>query len=304
MSIIVYEDKNYGGESVQLRQGDYSYTNLINLSAYGVGTSGDFHDNISSIRVSPGTLVLLSSSSSYYGGETRVVMGPHDIPDLSVIGLNDKISSLRVRKYKKADWGESIVVVYSQPNFYGKRKHLNTGEYNKTRLTTSELDESGISDNTIASIKVPANTIAILYDGPNFDTNKTSTFIIGARDIPDVQRINMGNKISSIRVYSVETPPKKVPIEVPDTRTGGSYYATRRWRLSQQYNDPRYTSQKYPIYPREYGALPELPVWARGFTQHEPKPLQSKTLVHDYTSNSKTQIRKHKQKDEGLCTIL
>ncbi len=205
MSVIIYEGVNFSGGSIQLTPGDFDRQYLDNAATNTNGTT--FYRNISSMRISPNTLVMVSDSSSISSDTTRVLIGPQDISNLGALGLDDKIASLKVRTYKESYFPQyGTVDVYDQPNFSGRFKKLTPGDYPLSRLTSPELGLGGISDNMIASLVVPQGYVAILYDGPNFDPSLKSTFIIGPANIAYLSDYGMQDKVSSMKIVSVDMP--------------------------------------------------------------------------------------------------
>lgn len=197
MSISVYEDKNYGGLSMHFGLGDYDKQTL---------TDDKLYKKISSIKVAEETIVMLSDMSAISSNGTRVLLGPINIPDLSTLGINDEITSIRVRAFTHSTSDNTHpVVVYTDNNFGGKSRELLVGNYPIDKLTSGA---NAIADNSISSIDVPAGYVVILYDGPNFDTNLKSISIIGPARIPDLSVYGIDNATSSIKIVSINIEPE------------------------------------------------------------------------------------------------
>jgi hypothetical protein len=206
MSVIAYEDINYTGASTTFSEGNYNRNHLIDIN------HGTFEKNISSMRISRNTILLLSSSSHPTGyGDNRVIIGPQNISNLDTILFNNKINSLKVRRFKETDWGiPTSVVVYNNYNYTGKHKNLKAGEYSSARIASKENNLYGIADGNIRSLTIASNTLVILYDGPNFENNNNAIYIEGPIDIGDLSKYYMDGKLSSIKVFSIDTPPNIV----------------------------------------------------------------------------------------------
>lgn len=203
MSVTVYLDSNYAGESQTFGVGQYNRQDLLDES------HGEFDNNITSLKVDRNTIVLLSDSSHPTGsGNKRVLIGPQNISDLSALGFNDRISSMKVNRFRESDWGaNAIASIFSNYNYTGKHKNLRGGEYDAARIASREDNRGGIPDGDIRSLTVGANTVLILYDGPNFDTNMNSVYVEGPASISDLSKYSMDGKLSSIKVYSIDSPP-------------------------------------------------------------------------------------------------
>ncbi len=203
MSAIIYTDIGFGGESHVVDPGNYDRQYLRDIY------HGNFETNISSIKVHRNTLVMLSTSSSPVGsGNNRVIIGPQEISDLSTILFNDKTNSFKVRRFREDNWGASASAsVFSNYNFSGKFKNLRAGDYSASRLAAREDDVSGLADGEVKSLTVGSNSLLILYDGPNFETDQNSVYIEGPAQVGDLSQFSFTDKVSSIRLFSVDDPP-------------------------------------------------------------------------------------------------
>jgi hypothetical protein len=202
MSVSIYRDTNYQGPFARIRPGFYSGQDLRgfrNQSAYGAGE--DLDNAISSIRVGPNTIVAL------YGGQSpsasagsRVLVGPYDVPDLGALGMGDKTSAIQVLPYKGYDSGiprTGGAVLYNGYEGLGKSSVLEQGDYNAARLASEEVK---FPNNRLRSLRVSANVIAILYDGPDFDTSMDAVVVVGPTMVGDLDRIGLLDRVSSVRV--------------------------------------------------------------------------------------------------------
>lgn len=204
--ITIYEDVNYGGESFILTPGSWSRTDLLNVGY------GQFHDNISSIRIPRNMVVLITKSMGPSSGNSRrVLLGPRNIPDLSVLGLNDSINYLSISRIRDSNYGqEGRATLYSNYSFTGLTKTLHEGEYNKARIQSREANQSGLSQ--VLSIDVDSNTLVILYDNDNFDDNGEAVYIIGPQRI-NLDAIDMSDKMESLKVLSLDGNPPTDPVK-------------------------------------------------------------------------------------------
>lgn len=265
MSVSVYLDTNYSGDSRTLQGGDYDRQYLRDISY------GNFESNISSIRVDRNTLVLLSSSSSPTGsGNNRVVIGPQNISDLSTIGFDDSVNSLKIRNFRESDWGTGAAVsIFNNYNYTGQYKNLRGGDYNAARLAANEDNRSGITD--IRSLTVDNNTIAILYDGDNFDGSMNSVYIEGPAQVDDLSKYNLDNKLSSIRVYSTDSVPSNLPKN--DAQWGPSVSSHKQW-----YDDQ---------WDRQNSRDPRTPIGSHGGDYVDPRQMGQGVSLQDYKITKK-----------------
>lgn len=203
MSVSAYLDVNYGGESHTFTDGNYNRDYLRDIYY------GNFEGEISSLKIDRNTIVLLSDSSRPTGaGNNRVLIGPQTISDLTTIGFNNKANSIKVRRFREDNWGAGATAcVFNNYNYSGGYKNLRAGDYDATRMTAKEDGKNGIADKEIRSITVGANTLLILYDGASFETTSNSVYIEGPANIGDLSKYNLDGQLSSIRIYSVDTPP-------------------------------------------------------------------------------------------------
>ena len=209
MSVQIYEDVNFGGESHHLNPGNYTRTNIQNIH------HGNFEKNISSIRVARNTIVLLSASSHNMGSNNRVLIGPQDVSDLGTLGFDDTTNSIIVHRFREDDWGAGTrATIFTGYNQTGSWKKLSAGEYDATRIASRENNQTGIQDGEIRSIIVEPNTIAVLYDGPSFENTQNAIFIMGPKHV-ELSRYSMDGVVSSIKVFAVDDPPSNLPTHTP-----------------------------------------------------------------------------------------
>jgi hypothetical protein len=100
--VILYEDKDYRGDSLVLYPGD----SLENLAGLTFGHGARLNDRISSIRVEGGAEVYVHADSRYRGTVMRLTDDVRDLTDRLLPGSvsaswNDRISSIRVEARRR-----------------------------------------------------------------------------------------------------------------------------------------------------------------------------------------------------------
>lgn len=219
MSATVYRDTNFQGAFAHLRPGFVSGRGLVgylNRSTHGE----DLDNEISSVRVGPNTIVVLFTGQSMSAsGGSRVLIGPTEISDLGGLGLDNQTSAIRVLSFKRYDSaiprGGGVVLCDGYQG-QGKKAYLGQGDYDAARLASEEVKFSGGS---LRSVQVSPNTLAVLYDGPNFDQEMDAVVVVGPTMIGDLDSIGLAERVSSVRV--MHTDPYDVP-ERPSTSVGST----------------------------------------------------------------------------------
>lgn len=201
--LTAYDKTNFQGGYFRFGPGDYLSNQLRALDP-------NMNDTISSIRVAPNTVVALYNNSSFItgsvGDSSRVIIGPQDIPALGAIGMDDKISAIRVRRIKLHDSYVSNpqqVTIYASPSFGGKSINLPTGQYDTSRLESQEI---GFKDRNIQSIRVPSYVLVVLYAKDKFDWTQNANAIVGPAEIPDLSVYGFSGGINSMSIYGLENP--------------------------------------------------------------------------------------------------
>ena len=204
--VSVYKDANYGGPFMRLGQGFFSGDKLMGHSYIGTTpsmTGEELNNQISSIRV-PSFFIVSIHESYSISAESRVLIGPREIPDLTVIDMNDKISSILVAPFQGIDsvyfnaGGKALnsaVVVGSDYAVGGLTANIPVGDYDATRLANEGMSLGG----TMRSSRIPAGLIAIFYSGSNFNEDQNAIVSVGPTVIDDFQRVGL-TAIGSIRV--------------------------------------------------------------------------------------------------------
>lgn len=202
--LIIYEKTNFQGEFFKFGPGDYLPNNLSNVGKI------DFTNHINSVRIAPNVVVELFRDGGFHSGSSpdasRVIVGPADVPDLSKIGMDNKVRAIRVRRIKLHNSyvaSPEKVVVYDQYDFRGKSGVLSPGQYDMQRLTSQEYK---FTDNSLRSMQVPPYLLVILYDADKFDNTQNAIAVIGPKSMPNLDEIGFDQKITSMSVYGLENP--------------------------------------------------------------------------------------------------
>jgi Beta/Gamma crystallin len=148
----------------------------------------DFNDRALSVRVPRGEVWEICVNADY--DDCRIVDG--DVPDLGPVGLNRQISSVRPRLNGRAEGGigrggtippRAQIVLYDDVNYRGR--------------VTSILEATPTLrwlSNTAGSLKVVSGRWEVC-DEPNFGGRCATV----TNDIPDLARLRLRNRISSVR---------------------------------------------------------------------------------------------------------
>jgi hypothetical protein len=130
--------------------------------------------------------------------------------------------------------------VFRDYSNHGSYKKLLAGSYDAARLAARENGQNGIADGDIRSITVDANTVAVLYDGPNFEETQHAIFIEGPASVSDVGRYGMDGKVSSIKLFAVDSPPTNLPEHTawgPPKPPAQSYFDWYKQQWGGYWND-------------------------------------------------------------------
>jgi hypothetical protein len=202
MSATVYRDVEFQGTFARMSPGFVSGRELRGYrhqSAYGSGE--DLDNAISSIRVEPNTIVALyGGHSATASAGSRVLVGPVEVADLGALNMADKISAIHVLTFKEYNSGRPRgggATIYTGYEGGGKYSDLARGEYNAARLSSEEVK---FPVDRLRSIQVSSNVIAILYNGPNFDTASDAVVVAGPVTVGDLDRLGLIDRVSSIKI--------------------------------------------------------------------------------------------------------
>lgn len=165
--VTLYSDADYKGASSTLGVGRY---------ATGFGLK---NDSLSSIRV-PSSLKVTLCDDANFGGRRTVVV--RDTPNLN--SANDKITSIIIEPA-----GTPNVIIYTDANYQGWGRELGVGSYNDT----------GIGNDSLTSVIVPAGYRVTLYEDGNYKGNS----VVLTSDSPGLDNFN--DRASSIIVDRIAT---------------------------------------------------------------------------------------------------
>ena len=170
-----YSDVNYGGSSIGLPLGTYT---TADLASYGIK-----NDDITSLKVNSGYKVIAYMDNNFGGSSVSYTS------DQSNVGTtyNDEISSIQIYRYS----ANGAATCYSDINYGGFAAGLPLGTY-----TLSQLQEYGITDNSITSLKVNSGYKVIAYVDVNFSEASIS-FTSDQSYIGSTYN----DRISSIQIY-------------------------------------------------------------------------------------------------------
>lgn len=127
-----------------------------------------------------------------------MLVNSSDCRNTGNILINEGYSEIRVFKHKPNVNGKAII--FNNYNMQGKSSVLWSGSYNVDRIE----EESEFRDGDMRSIYVYANTVAILYDGENFEKNKQMAIISGPCRVNNFKVIGLDGKVSSVEIFGVE----------------------------------------------------------------------------------------------------
>lgn len=146
VGVTVFTECGFKGRSATFGEGDY---NLAQLKKLGI-----INNVVSSVKVADGYTVTLFDND-FLRGRSGSLQQDHDC--LARDKFDDLVSSLSVlrnvgavaKKPKPVAVPASAITVFTQCNYGGKAINLNEGEF-----TTTKLQELGLENNSISSIRV------------------------------------------------------------------------------------------------------------------------------------------------------
>lgn len=247
MPVVLYKDKNFNGPNLRLQPGFYSGRRDLEGTTRGSSSGEDLNNQISSIRVDNGYIAVIYSGMSPtpggLAGGARALIGPAEIPDLGAVGMDDKTSSIRVlmfepfRSATPRDFGVTLYH-HAHPRPGGGGIHIGQGNFDKNRL---QSDEVKVNSGGVRAMCVGPSTIAVLYEGSNFETTLNSTVVLPGECIADISDLKLSSTgddsgINSIRVlYAAESGNSVAIGETPFQRAvstlGTAYGAPRPLRI-------------------------------------------------------------------------
>lgn len=170
--IALFVDANYSGQCVVKGIGNYPNPGSIGLP----------NDSISSIRVGSGVRAVLCRDDNY-GGVCETFTG--DDPNLSNNSIGDnQVSSARVESTSGGSCvpGTNQIALFVDPNYGGQCVVKGHGDYRNPAAL-------GLPNDSISSIRVGSNTVAVLCR----DDNYAGTCEIFANDDSNLSDNSIGN---------------------------------------------------------------------------------------------------------------
>ncbi len=199
--VVFYPDCDYRGQSVALAPGDYTARELQQV--------GIPQDAISSIEVPRGLAVTVYENDNFSGRHgTLRRSDPCLVNDrfdnlISSVSIRETLDTV-VQPLPSAGSDDSLVTFYTDCNYTGRSASFDVGSYN-----FSALQQSGLPNNSISSIKVPQGYTVTLYDH-DFLRGKAGRL---QRNDACLANDNFDNITSSLSIErdasAVITPPKK-----------------------------------------------------------------------------------------------
>ncbi|PHR62958.1 MAG: hypothetical protein COA47_01305 [Robiginitomaculum sp.] len=200
-TITLYAKPDFGGQARTFAR------KMDKLKLYA------FHDHAASLRVSGGIWKVCANSNM--GGHCELV--DRDIPDLGAIGLMYSISSVAPSDSRiggnDGDVGE--LVLFEDDSYSGTRISV--------RNEVADLKRAGFSDRA-SSLRLQGGKWEVC-DRTNFGGRCE----IIRHSINNLERINMGDRISSVRPVRYDENSGYRPTPTPDDRWG------RDWRGDRQF---------------------------------------------------------------------
>ena len=139
--LAIYQHSNYGGES-----DGYILTKIKKLE--------DWNDAVSSIQILDGYIVKLFEHENFEG---REVVLNKNVKDLKILNINDKISSLIIKK----DEGEIIGYIYDNKNHSGNYFPL-------VRNSLEDLSQQTWLNDKVSSIQFGKKYFLEIYEHSDY----------------------------------------------------------------------------------------------------------------------------------------
>tara|TARA_R110002050_G_scaffold95549_4_gene198910 strand:- start:29931 stop:32273 length:2343 start_codon:yes stop_codon:yes gene_type:complete len=179
--VHIYQDINYAGFYSQLSAGDYTSAELLSR-----GTPDNF---ITSLTIPEGYEVTVYENDNFTGSSKLFAANSTWLDD-----WNDRISSIKIVDTNTPIEGPipadtTVMNVFQEENYTGYNVALDLGDY-----TLAQLQEKGVLDKDISSLKISKGFKVALYDGDNF-TGNSKNFTSDSAEI-----IDWNNKTTSLRV--------------------------------------------------------------------------------------------------------
>jgi len=164
--IVIYTDIDFMGTKKFLNIGTFSLTSL-----------GLSDKSIQSIRVAPGFQITLFENSNFSG---KSILINDDISDLSKISFDNLTSSIKIERINPQ------VIIYTDVNYTGINQILLEGSY--------DVNNMGVPNDSIRSVKVSPGYRVLLYEDANFQGKKLTL----ERDSPNLNATTSSLKVEKI----------------------------------------------------------------------------------------------------------
>ena len=179
--VHIYQDVNYAGFYSQLSPGDYTTAQLFSR-----GTSDNF---VSSFTIPQGYEVTVYENDNFTGASKRFTANSTWLAD-----WNDRISSIKIVDTNNPIVGAipvdtTVMNIFQEENYTGYNVALDLGDY-----TLAQLQDKGVSDKDISSLRISKGFKVTLYDGDNF-TGNSKDFTSNSTGL-----IDWNNKTTSLRI--------------------------------------------------------------------------------------------------------
>ena len=150
---------------------------FLNIGTFSLTSLGLSDKSIQSIRVAPGFQITLFENSNFSG---KSILINDDISDLSKISFDNLTSSIKIERINPQ------VIIYTDVNYTGINQILLEGSY--------DVNNMGVPNDSIRSVKVSPGYRVLLYEDANFQGKKLTL----ERDSP-----NLNTTTSSLKVEKI-----------------------------------------------------------------------------------------------------
>ncbi len=203
-SATLFDQHNFAGNSLAFGVGCYGFKDISVLG----------NDRVSSLKVPAGLRVTLCEHADYKGRRKSFTADAADVGN----DFNNRTSSLMVEK---------VVTIFEHSHYKGKSSTIGIGKHN--------LNELGIPNDSLSSLRVPQGLVVITYEHNNFEGAQRIYF-------EDTKSVGSGfhDKVSSIII-------RKIGLEIPrdSLRYGGGIQlrgARGRWLVAGNNGSLKHTS--------------------------------------------------------------
>jgi hypothetical protein len=181
MAVTAFPLPGFSGDAVRLPPGIFHGEALRDLPSFSDG------GRARSLRVDPGTLVLLGPGPTPPRRGGRFLAGPAEVADVSRLGLPSGFGFLQVVPFRPYDSalppGQTGARLYELPGFAGRRAALWWGDYPASRLSSREV---GLP--SFESFELAAGAVLLLSAGPALEPDADSLLFVGPASVHDLPR--------------------------------------------------------------------------------------------------------------------